>query len=76
MAHGRQHLFTANFSRQSHSLAAGCITGAVLAVQTRSMPVILLSSALSGGLMLAVEVTTSATKAAMRRAKMEEWRDD
>jgi hypothetical protein len=40
---------------QANSLLAGCITGAVLAVHTRKAPVVALSAAISGALMLGVD---------------------
>ena len=41
---------------QVNSLAAGCVAGAAVALNTRNVPVIALSSALSGVLMLGVDV--------------------
>jgi hypothetical protein len=40
---------------QANSLLAGCITGAVLAVHTRKAPVVALSAAISGALMLGID---------------------
>jgi hypothetical protein len=48
-------LFPLRLPSQANSLLAGCITGAVLAVHTRKAPVVALSAAISGVLMLGVD---------------------
>ena len=40
---------------QTNSLAAGCIAGTVVAIHTRNAPIIALSAALSGVMMLGVD---------------------
>jgi hypothetical protein len=45
---------------QGNSLLAGLATGAVLAVHTRKLPVVAVSSALSGALMVSVDAAGAA----------------
>lgn len=40
---------------QTNSLAAGCVAGTVVAIHTRNAPIIALSAALSGVMMLGVD---------------------
>ena len=48
---------------------AGCVTGAVLALHTRRAPVVALSSAISGALMLGLDGTALSVQLLAREAR-------
>jgi hypothetical protein len=48
---------------------AGCVTGALLALHTRHAPVVALSSAISGALMVGVDATMLSVELLARQAK-------
>ena len=62
-------MMSAPFAAQVNSAVAGCVTGALLSLHTRRAPLVALSSAISGALMLGVDGTALSFNLLAREAR-------